>query len=55
MTKKASGLRQKQLFQAISEYLENAGLVQNAIAHGRTSSVRKLELTVRSLNLQRLP
>lgn len=68
MTKKASGLRQQQLFQAISEYLQNTGLIQNALANGKSSSVRKLELrrdavlkqrrlelTVRSLNLQRVP
>lgn len=68
MIKKASGLRQQQLFQAISEYLQNTGLIQNALANGKSSSVRKLELrrdavlkqrrlelTVRSLNLQRIP
>ncbi len=68
MIKKASGLRQQQLFQAISEYLQNNGLIQNALANGKSSSVRKLELrrdavlkqrrlelTVRSLNLQRVP
>lgn len=55
MTKNPQKRRQQQLFQAISEYLQNAGLIQSALETGRPSSVRKLELTVRSLNLQRQP
>jgi hypothetical protein len=59
MTKNPRQLRQEQLFMVISEYLQNLGVIQKSfsagIGIGKNPHVRKLELTVRSLNLQRLP
>jgi len=55
MTKRPTQFRNQQLFQAINEYLQNAGLMQRSFAPIKTPQVRKLELVVRSLNLQRLP
>jgi len=55
MMKRTAQIRQKQLFEAISEYLQNTGLIQKSFETVNNPDVRKLELTVRSLNLQRLP
>lgn len=55
MTKRTRNIRQEQLFQAINEYLQNAGLIQRSLETADSPDVRKLELTVRSLNLQRQP
>jgi len=48
-------LRQEQLFQVINEYLQNLGLIQQSFNTKKKPAVHKLELTVRSLNLQRTP
>ncbi len=55
MTKKPQQIRQEQLFQAINEYLQNMGVIEKSFNSTKNPNVRKLELTVRSLNLQRLP
>ncbi len=55
MTRRSPQLRQQQLYQAIQDYLQNLGLVENSFKGRKHSSVHKLELKVRSLNLQRLP
>lgn len=48
-------IRQEQLFQVINEYLQNLGLIQQSFTMKKNPVVHKLELTVRSLNLQRTP
>ena len=53
-TKRPPQIRQQQLFQAINEYLQNFGLIQHAMDANKSPAVRKLELVVRSLNLQRI-
>lgn len=47
--------REDQLFEAIGKYLESAGLIQRSFQPIEKTAIRKLELAVRSLNLQRLP
>ena len=54
MTKRPPFIPQKQLFQAINEYLQNLGMGQS-FNQEKSPNVRQLELAVRSLNLQRQP
>ncbi|MFO0781243.1 MAG: hypothetical protein U0519_05205 [Candidatus Gracilibacteria bacterium] len=48
-------IREEQLFEVIGKYLENAGLIQRSFQPLEKTAIRKLELAVRSLNLQRQP
>ena len=59
MTKRSLQIRPQtqkaQLFQAINAYLQDLGFIENSFNPNKNPSVHQLELTVRSLNLQRLP
>jgi len=54
MTKRPQNQGPQQLLQFIQDYLENFNPAQSFNAQ-KAPNIRKLELAVRSLNLQRLP